>query len=142
MTYNNFFLIKYALDIYDPCIPQYPVMYLYYFDTQACPTRPFTMACLWPVILMDLYSNQGQVQHYMDIFWASLVQTFSPMLLRTLPSPTMQLGTWVTMHNSERTHYAQDIRNLSLGPDIWRSHLGLMKTYHTMARVTLCCIFG
>ena len=61
--------------------PKCPVMYLYYFDTQVCPTRPFTIDCLWPVVFMDLYRNQGQVRHCMDIFQASLVQTFSPMPL-------------------------------------------------------------
>jgi hypothetical protein len=50
------------------------------FDTQVCPTRPFTIDCLWPVVFMDLYRNRGQVQHCMDIFRASLVQTFSPMV--------------------------------------------------------------
>src|SRR6267154_6717620 len=51
-------------------------MALYYFDTQVCPTRPFTMACLWPIPVMDLYINQGQVYCYMDFFWASLGWTF------------------------------------------------------------------
>ncbi len=51
-------------------------------------------------------------------------------LSRTFPSPTTQLSTWVTVHDSERTHYAQDVRNLCLGPDTWKSHLGLVKTSH------------
>ena len=51
-------------------------MYLYYVATKVCPTRPFTMACLWPVVLMGLYKNQGQAGHYIDLFWASLVLDF------------------------------------------------------------------
>jgi hypothetical protein len=78
MTNNEFFSSN-ILDIYDPFIPQCPVMYLYYVDTKVCSTRPFTMACLWPVVLMGLYKNQGQAGHYMDLFWASLVLDFFMM---------------------------------------------------------------
>ena len=48
------------------------------------PTRPFTIDCLWPVVLMGLYRNRGQVGHYMDLFWASLAQTFFMMPIPTL----------------------------------------------------------
>ena len=45
----------------------------YISNAKAWPTRPFTLACLWPVASKDVYSNRGQVQHYMDVFGASLV---------------------------------------------------------------------
>jgi hypothetical protein len=41
------------------------------------------MACLWPVPVMDLYINQGQVYCYMDFFGASLVRTFLSMVAQT-----------------------------------------------------------
>jgi hypothetical protein len=71
MTINEFFLIKYVLDIYDSCIPQHAVLALYYFDTQVCPYQAIYMACLnlsHQCTCMYLYNKQGQVQHCVDMF--------------------------------------------------------------------------
>jgi hypothetical protein len=45
------------------------------------PYQAIYQAFLWPVQVMDLYINQGQVYCYMDFFCASLGWTFFPMRL-------------------------------------------------------------
>ena len=73
----------------------------YISNAKAWPTRPFTLACLWPVASKDVYSNRGQVQHYMDVFGASLVLIIFTMdvdlcyFMESDPMPVKTAGTWM-----------------------------------------------
>jgi len=64
----NFSHIKYLWPMYSP-MSSY-VLILFWYTGMLY--QAIYMACLWPVTVMDLYNNRGQVRPYKDIFWASL----------------------------------------------------------------------